>query len=383
MGSARRAPPPGAAHPRPLRPPHRRGGVRARLPRADAHRRRARAARRPVGRRARRRPRGPGGEVPGVERRRRARLPHLDDLRRGARPAPRARAGCALRAATHLHHLRARAARAHAEGRAHRRHVDDREAGRLRRPRQHHPRSAAVRRQLPPHRSQVVHLRPHERRVPRARAGTRRPLVLPGTAGAARRQPQPHAADAPQGQAGQPLQRLLGDRVRRRRGLARGRGGSRGAHHRRDGQHDPPGLHPRHRVGDARGHRRRRPPRAPPVGLRQAAARPAADAQRARRPGRRVRGRHHRRDAPGRRHRPRGARRRAGGLLPAARSRRQQVLGVQARARPRRRGDGVPGRQRLRGGPRHGAHLPGAAAALHLGGLRQRGRPRRAACHGS
>ena len=86
------------------------------------------------------------------------------------------------------------------------------------------------------------------------------------------------------------------------------------------------------------------------AGVRRAPDRPAADAQRARRPGRGVRGRDHVRAAAGRRHRPRGARRRASALrriaLPA------QVLGVQARPRARRRGAGMPGRQRLRRGVR-------------------------------
>ncbi len=56
-----------------------------------------------------------------------------------------------------------------------------------------------------------------------------------------------------------------------------------------------------------------------------------------------------------------------------------QVLGLQADAADGRRGAGVPGRQRLRRGERPRPALPRGAAQLHLGGLRQRQRPRRAA----
>src|SRR6516165_6956092 len=55
-----------------------------------------------------------------------------------------------------------------------------------------------------------------------------------------------------------------------------------------------------------------------------------------------------------------------------------QVLGVQARPRARRRGPGVPGRQWLRRGVRDAAAVPRGAAGLHLGGLGQRCRARRA-----
>ena len=80
--------------------------------------------------------------------------------------------------------LRRRATRAHArqEGRAVR-HGDDREAGRLRRSRQHHRRDAPERRRprrrVRDHRPQVVLLGPDVRRVPRPGAGRGRPLVLP------------------------------------------------------------------------------------------------------------------------------------------------------------------------------------------------------------
>ena len=60
-----------------------------------------------------------------------------------------------------------------------RRHGDDREAGRLRRARQHHPRRAARRRHLRAHRPQVVLLLSAVRRLPHARAGARRAVLLP------------------------------------------------------------------------------------------------------------------------------------------------------------------------------------------------------------
>ena len=61
----------------------------------------------------------------------------------------------------------------------------------------------------------------------------------------------------------------------------------------------------------------------------------------------------------------------------------QQVLGVQARHPARRRGDGMPGRQRLRRGVRHAAAVPRGAADGHLGRLRQRQRAGHVARHGN
>ncbi len=68
--------------------------------------------------------------------------------------------------------------------------------------------------------------------------------------------------------------------------------------------------------------------------------------------------------------------------VPPARHRGQQVLGVQAGAGARRRGAGVPGRQRLRGGVGDAAPAARLAAELDLGGLGQRRRPGRAAGDG-
>ena len=70
--------------------------------------------------------------------------------------------------------------------------------------------------------------------------------------------------------------------------------------HHRDGVDDPARLRPRVDGPDARGRRAGHPPRRAPVGVRLAARRQAADADRAGRPGRRVRGGDGARDAAGR-----------------------------------------------------------------------------------
>ena len=136
-----RGAPAGAAHPRPVRPPHRPGGVRPELPRADGDLDGLRPARHAVGvRRPARPPRacrqaerlGPG--------RRRPPVPDLDDVRRGAGAARRPDAGRAVRARAHRGRLRPVLPRAGGEAVPHRRHVDDGEAGRLGRAREHHPR---------------------------------------------------------------------------------------------------------------------------------------------------------------------------------------------------------------------------------------------------
>ena len=86
----------------------------------------------------------------------------------------------------------------------------------------------------------------------------------------------------------------VGGRVRRRDRVAGRRGGPRRADHHRDGQPHPAGLH----AGQRHQHAHRpdpcHPPRAASKGVRRLPDRPAADAQRARRPRRRGRGRHHR-----------------------------------------------------------------------------------------
>ena len=174
-------------HARPLRPPHRPGRARPELALAAARRGRARdpraAVARPAAGRARR-ARGARAAVDAGQRRRD--VPGLDDLLGGAGAARATRARRRVGAAADAARLRAR--RAVRDG-------DDREAGRLGRARQHHARRAGRRRLVRAHRPQVVLLVSAVRRLPRARAGARRALVLP-----ARARPG-DGVPAPQGQA--------------------------------------------------------------------------------------------------------------------------------------------------------------------------------------
>ena len=189
--------------------------------------------------------------------------------------------------------LRLRPAPDRGEVRCPRRHGDDREAGRLRRPRQRDRGAADLgRRRVHPARPQVVHLRADERRVPRAGAGARRDELLPGAAGAPLRRAQPAGRRTAQGQAGQPLQRLLRAGVPRHLGAAARRRGPRRTHDHRDGRGHPARLRARLGLADAHGAGRGVVARRAPLGLRRPARRQAADAERDRRPGGRVRGRH-------------------------------------------------------------------------------------------
>ena len=113
-------------------------------------------------------------------------------------------------------------------------------------------------------------------------------------------------------------------------------------------------------------------------GLRQAAARAAADEERARRPRHRERGGDGA-GAAGRARRRCARARSAGGGAGAHRHGHRQVLDLQAHADARQRGPGMPGRGRLRRGVAAGAPLPPGAAELDLGRLRQHPVPRRAA----
>ena len=140
--------------------------------------------------------------------------------------------------------------------------------------------------------------------------------------------------------------------------------------HHRDGDVHAARLRGRLRRADAPGARQRHPPLPASHRVPEASRRPAADDPSAGRPGARCGGG----DRPVV---PAGAQLRSrlghacGGLAPAH-DPRHQILGVQDRAGAGLRGDGVPGRQRLRrGGPGRPA-LPRAAAQRHLGGLRQR-----------
>ena len=102
------------------------------------------------------------------------------------------------------------------------------------------------------YRPQVVLLGADVGRVPHARPGAGRPDLLSGAALAGGRA-QRHRAAAAEGQAGQPRQCLVGDRVSRRAGASPRRRGAGGAHDHRDGASYPA----RHRGGagraDARG----------------------------------------------------------------------------------------------------------------------------------
>ena len=176
-GPARERAPARAAHPRPVRPSRRRGRIPPSLARADERGRRRGPARRAVAGHPPGRARGPGREVlPVGPDRRGALLPRLHDVRDRPGPAECTRSGPAVRAAADVHRLRPGAAPAGGQTRPDRRHVDDREAGRLRRPRQHHAGGrgaggwAGRGEKLPAHRAQVVHLGADERRV-RCRAG--------------------------------------------------------------------------------------------------------------------------------------------------------------------------------------------------------------------
>ena len=90
-----------------------------------------------------------------------------------------------VRAAADRDRVRPRPAPAAGQARPAGRHVDDREAGRLRRPREHHPRGSGGRRRLPADRPQVVHLGADERPVPGPRPVPRRgrAVLLPAAAG--------------------------------------------------------------------------------------------------------------------------------------------------------------------------------------------------------
>ncbi len=139
---------PRAAQPRPLRPPHRRGGARPVLALAAAPGDRARDPLAAVARAGARGARGASGaDVHLVAGERRRDVPGLDDLLGDPRAARRARAGRRVGAAPDPRQLRGR--RAGRDG-------HDREAGRLGRARQQHARRARRRRRLRDHRAQVV-----------------------------------------------------------------------------------------------------------------------------------------------------------------------------------------------------------------------------------
>ena len=233
--------------------------------------------------RARRAHRARGAELPASPGRSRHQLPPDDDACRGAGPAARAASGAlggqgrctALRSARHPHRR---------QGRHHPGHGHDREAGRVRRARQHHHGHAAWR-CLCIGRAQVVLLRADVRRFPGAGAGAGWAELLPDAPAPGRWGPERIPADAAEGQAGRRVERLRRGRVHRCACLARRRGGpGRGDHH-RDGHADAPGLHAGLGGGDAHGAGAGIAPCAPSPRVRQALGRACPDAQRAGGPG--------------------------------------------------------------------------------------------------
>ncbi len=198
------------AYPRPVRQPRGRGRVPPVVALADAHRGGLRPARHAVDRRGglRRARRAGRGVLPDGPAGVRPLLPDLDDLRGGARAAPRRRDRRGLRAGAALHDLRVRPRGARHQARSAGRDVDDREAGWLRRAREYHASRTVRGRHLPDRRPQVVHLGPDERPLPHPRPGAGWAHLLRAPACAARRHAQRHPADAAEGQAGQPVERL-------------------------------------------------------------------------------------------------------------------------------------------------------------------------------
>ena len=188
-----------APDPRPLRRADRRDRVPSGLGLPAPARSRRAGAVAPVDRRAARRTRRPGNALHAARAGRGGRrLPALDDVRRRACAASAARS---RRGVDPTPDERRRALR----------HGDDRTPGRLRRTRQRDDRTQR-RRRLGSRRPQVVLLGADVRRLPRARAGARRALLLPRRAAAGGLPDR-----AAEGQARQPLQCVGGDHARRRR----------------------------------------------------------------------------------------------------------------------------------------------------------------------
>ena len=244
------------------------------------------------------------------------------------------------------------------------RHGDDREAGRLRRARQHDHRAAAERRRprrrVRAHRPQVVLLGADVRRVPRPRPGRGRRLLLPDAALHARRRAQPRSTSS----GSRTSSATAPTPPARSSSAAPGRGSSarRAAACRRSSRWSTtPGSTARSASppGCACGAAKAIHHAAHRSAFGKLLDRPAADAERARRPRGRVRGGDDLVDAPGARLR-RGDRRR--------RARRQQFKRLanavlkywicKRGAGARGRGARVPRRQRLRRGVGHAAALP-------------------------
>ena len=377
LGRRRRPPDAAAADPPADRRTRRPGRLPPGVPLAARHRCRQRAHRRAVDAavRVRRAPAARGrvrGLEPGGGR---ARLPGVDDVCGGAGSSPRPGPRRAVGSSARLPRLRAGAASRRGQGRRALRDGDDREAGRVRRAREHDARRrrrrSGARSGIPADRSQVVLLGADERRVPHARAGSGRAHLLRRAAGARRRYAQPVRDPAAQGQARQPVQRVAEVELDGTWGSRLGEEGrgvrtiidmvaatrldcvlgsaatmraalTRAVHHARHRSAfgallvDQPLMRRCSRT--SRWSPRRRPCSVCGWPTRSTTGESA---------------------------------------VPPARGRGGQVLGLQAHPADGRGGAGVPGRQRVRRGERAGAALPRGAAQLDLGGLRQRQRPRR------
>ena len=260
------------------------------------------------------------------------------------------------------------------EDRCPRRHGHDREAGRVRR-------QANTTNAVPTATDGEYRITGHKwfmsapMRCPSFSPSTRRALVFPGTPLHTGRPGQLPSPPASQGQAGQPLQRVVRGRVRGRLGCDGGGRGARCRRHHRDGR--PHASRLCHRVGgaDASGGHAGHPPHAPPLCVRLTADRQAADAKRARRSRGGDGGRRAPHDEGGRILRSIPARRPRGSRQASPHTRRQ-VLGDQAMQRSDAGGDGVPRRERLRRGVDHAASVSGVPGQRHLGGEWERDRPR-------
>ena len=212
-----------AAHARPVGRARGQRRIPPCVARTDAHGDGGRRARVPLGRRTPRRPRRARRHVhaacTGGERHA---VPADDDVRGSARAARACRRCAGVVVAAEASRVRLRSAtlaRARQACRADR-HGHDRAPGGIRRPQQPHPRARPAGRNGADHRTQVVLLGTAVRCAPGPRA-RRRPRLLPGAAVPRRRLAQHAPSRAPQGQARQPLERVVRSRVRRLRSATR------------------------------------------------------------------------------------------------------------------------------------------------------------------